>query len=281
LSVLVSSVTRYLRIAIKYRFELLVEAIYLAAMMLAFGFIGLIFLGSSSDVMSYSFQSFIMVNIFFWAFMEKGYLEATKVVPEEARMGTLGTLMNNNVSPLTLIVSQMIARSVLSGSVAVIVFLPVFIYMGFASLEPMSVAYLGVVMVLSWIYMLTVAILMGSLALMFKKIGSTAAVFLQVFKVGSGFFFPVATFSKAGWPFTLLPGLLRLIPITTGLEVGRDIIILGKLPSPSGAYLSLSGVSLDPLLLMLGGVVTGVGISLAFYRHVEGRALRSGMFEHY
>lgn len=281
LSIFISNTLRYLRIAFKYKFELFIEATYLIAMMIAFGFIGYLFMGSSSDVMDYSFQKFIIVNIFVWAFIEKGYLEATRIIPEEARMGTLGTLINNNVSPLTLIISQMTARSMVNSLIAVIVFWPVFTLLGIGSIGLTGLGYLLVVILLCWLYMLTVAIIMGSLALMFKKIGSTAGVFLQVFKVGSGFFFPVATFSIAGWPLSILPEVLRIIPVTTGLEVARDIIILGKLPEASDAYLSAFGVSLDPLVLMFGGVIAGVIISVSFYRYVERKSMKWGMIEHY
>lgn len=281
MSVLFSNVVRYLRIAFKYKFELAVEATYLIAMMIAFGFIGYIFLGGTSDVMEFSYQEFIVVNIFVWAFMEKGYLEATRIIPEEARMGTLGTLMNNNVSPLTLIISQMVARSIVNGIVAIAVFVPVFIYLGIGTVDPLSLGYVSVLIIISWMYMLTVAIIMGSLALLFKKIGSTAGVFLQVFKVGSGFFFPVSTFVKAGWPFLVLPDILRIIPVTTGLEWIRRILILGELPRADGAWFSAFGVSLDPVILMIGGVIAGIVISVGFYRFIERKSMEWGMVEHY
>jgi ABC-type polysaccharide/polyol phosphate export permease len=281
LSLIFSNILRYLRIISKYRFELVVEAGYLIAMMIAFGFIGYIFLDSDSTILPYSFQKFIVVNIFVWAFMEKGYLEATRIIPEEARLGTLGTLLNNNVSPLTLIVSQMAARSILNGFVAVLVFVPVFMYLGVGSMDLVGMVYLAAVLLLSWLYMLTVAILIGSLALLFKKIGPTAGVFLQLFKVGSGFFFPVETLRNVGWPFTFLPAVLRIIPVTRGLEVARDIIILGKVPDGEGALLSISGVSLDPIVLMVAGVVAGLFISVGFYRYIERKSMKLGMVEHY
>ncbi len=281
MSILLSNILRYLRIAYKYKFELLVEATYLAAMMIAFGFIGYIFLGGTSDIMEFSYQEFIIVNIFVWAFMEKGYLEGTRIIPEEARMGTLGTLMNNNVSPLTLIISQMVARSMVNGAVALLVFIPVFAYIGIGTLDPLALGYVSVLIIISWMFMLTVSIFMGSLALLFKKIGSTAGVFLQVFKVGSGFFFPVSTFAKAGWPFTLLPDALRFIPVTTGLEWIRDILILGRLPSEKGAWISALGVSLDPVVLMIGGVILGILISVGFYKIIERKSMEWGIIEHY
>lgn len=275
-----SNVVRYLRIAFKYRFELLVDGAYLLAMMVAFGFIGNV-VSPDPQFLNYSFQTFILVNIFFWAFMENGYIEATRIIPEEARLGTLGTLMNNNVSPLTLIVSQMAARSIVNAFIAIAIFLPVFAFLGIGSLTMEGLAYLSVVILLSWLYVLTVAVLMGSLSLMFKKIGATAGVFLQMLKVGSGFFFPVAAFSAYAWPISELPDLLRIIPVTKGLEVARDIIILDKLPSSQRSFLSLSGVSLDPILTMFVGVAAGLVICVAFYRFVERKSMMWGMMEHY
>jgi len=280
LGALTSSVVRYLRIALKYRFELLVDAAYLIAMMVAFGFIGNV-VSTNPKFLAYSFRTFILVNIFFWSFMENGYMEATRIVPEEARLGTLGTLMNNNVSPLTLIVSQMAARSILNALIAIVVFLPVFFLLGIGSIDLPGLAYLSAVIFLSWLYVLAVAILMGSLSLMLKKIGAAAGVFLQVLKVGSGFFFPVAAFSTFVWPLSELPSLLRIIPVTKGLEVARDIIILGRLPGSEGSFLSVSGVPLDPILIMVTGVAAGLVISLAFYRFVERKSMKLGMIEHY
>jgi ABC-type polysaccharide/polyol phosphate export permease len=281
---MISTITRYLRIAFKYRFELVVDAGYLIAWMIALGFIGFVFLGKS-EILPYEFQVFILVNIFFWAFMEKGYLEATRVIPEEARMGTIGTLMNNNVSPLTLIIGQMTARSIINAIVAIVVFIPVFYYL---RMEEMIVApeinnmlYLMVIMVISWLYMMTIAILMGSLALMFKKIGSTAGVFLQILKVGSGFFFPVQAFATVDFPLIgLLPDLLRIIPITRGLEVVRKVIILGELPGSEDAFIPALG-ALDPIIFMLFGLVAGILISLKFYHYVEQRSISLGVTEQY
>lgn len=281
MSVILSNTARYLRIAFKYKFELVVDGGYLIAWMIAFGIMASA-LFRESQHLAYSFRAFILVNIFFWAFMEKGYIEATRVIPEEARMGTLGTLMNNNVSPLSLIAGQMAARSMLNAVIAVVVFIPVFGYL--ERIEPLTAVnflYLLIVVLLSWIYILTVAILMGSLALLFKKIGSTAGVLLQIFKVGSGFFFPVAAFGDMGWPLTYLPDLLRLIPVTRGLEVARDIIILGKLPGAEGSWFVISGISLDPIILMAVGVAAGIFISLSFYRYIEGKAMRLGIIEQY
>jgi len=280
LAILASNVARYLRIILKYKFELVVDAAYLGATMIAFGFIGNV-VSPDPRYLDYPFQTFILVNIFFWAFMENGYVEATRIIPEEARLGTLGTLMNNNVSPLTLIVSQMAARSIVNAFMAVAIFLPVFALTGIRSPSLGGLGYLAVVILLSWAYVLTVAVLMGSLSLMFKKIGATAGVFLQVLKVGSGFFFPVAAFASFAWPVSALPGLLRIIPVTRGLEVCREIIILGRLPTSQDSLLALSGVSLDPILLMTAGVAAGVLICVAFYRWVERRAMTFGAIEHY
>ncbi len=280
MAILASNVARYLRIILKYKFELVVDAAYLGATMIAFGFIGNV-VSPDPRYLDYPFQTFILVNIFFWAFMENGYVEATRIIPEEARLGTLGTLMNNNVSPLTLIVSQMAARSIVNAFMAVAIFLPVFALTGIRSPSLGGLGYLAVVILLSWAYVLTVAVLMGSLSLMFKKIGATAGVFLQVLKVGSGFFFPVAAFASFAWPVSALPGLLRIIPVTRGLEVCREIIILGRLPTSQDSLLALSGVSLDPILLMTAGVAAGVLICVAFYRWVERRAMTFGAIEHY
>jgi len=284
LSVMLSTITRYLRIAFKYRFELVVDAGYLIAWMVALGFIGFVFLGKS-DVLPYEFQVFILVNIFFWAFMEKGYLEATRVIPEEARMGTIGTLMNNNVSPLQLIVGQMTARSIINAVVAIVVFIPVFYYLHGEGMivtpELPEIVYLVVIMLLSWFYMLTVAILLGSMALMFKKIGSTAGVFLQILKVGSGFFFPVQALADINFPLIdLLPNLLRIIPITRGLEVVRQVIILGELPGADDAFIPALGM-LDPIVFMILGLAAGIVISLRFYRYVEKRSITLGVTEQY
>ena len=284
MSIIFSTITRYLRIAFKYRFELVVDAGYLVAWMIALGFIGFVFLGKS-DILPYEFQVFILVNIFFWAFMEKGYLEATRVIPEEARMGTIGTLMNNNVSPLHLIIGQMTARSIVNAIVAIVVFAPVFYYLRgegmIADLEALNLLYLIIIMILSWLYVLTIAILMGSLALMFKKIGSTAGVFLQVLKVGSGFFFPVQAFATLEFPLlNYLPDLLRIIPVTRGLEVVRQVIILGELPGREDAFIPALG-ALDPIIFMVLGLAAGMVISLRFYRYVEHRSMSLGVTEQY
>jgi ABC-type polysaccharide/polyol phosphate export permease len=281
---MISTITRYLRIAFKYRFELVVDAGYLIAWMIALGFIGFVFLGKS-EILPYEFQVFILINIFFWAFMEKGYLEATRVIPEEARMGTIGTLMNNNVSPLTLIIGQMTARSIINTIVAIVVFIPVFYYLRMEDMivtpELNNMIYLVVIMVISWLYMMTIAILMGSLALMFKKIGSTAGVFLQILKVGSGFFFPVQAFANVNFPLMdLLPNLLRVVPITRGLEVVRKVIILGELPGREDAFIKALG-PLDPIIFMLLGLAVGIVISLRFYRYVERRSISLGVTEQY
>ncbi len=280
MSIVVSNVARYLRIAFKYKFELVVDAGYLIAWMIAFGFMAS-YLFKESEYLDYSFRAFMLVNLFVWAFMEKGYIEATRIIPEEARMGTLGTLMNNNASPLTLIVGQMAARSIVNAIIGIAIFIPVFAFVErIGPIDAVGFAYLLVAVFLCWVYMLTLAILMGSLALMFKKIGATAGVLLQLFKVASGFFFPVAAFGGMAWPLNHLPNLLRVVPVTRGLEVARDIVILGKVPGPDG-LISVSGVSLDPIIVMIVGVVAGVVISLNFYRFVERKAMQMGIIEQY
>ncbi len=282
MSVLLSTTIRYLRIAFKYKFEIVVDAGYLVAWMISFGFIGEVFMGAKAGLPGGDYTTFILVNILFWAFMEKGYLEGTRVIPEEARMGTLGTLMNNNVCPLSLITGQMIARSLVNAVIAVAVFLPIFtLVVELPPLTGIRLGYLTVVIFLSWFYVLAVTILIGSLALMFKKIGSTAGVLLQVLKVGSGFFFPVATFGDAGGIFALLPGLLRILPVTTGLETAQRILILGELPPVEDALVVISGISFDPILMMIGGVVAGMLVSVFFYRYVERKSMEWGMIEHY
>ncbi len=280
MSILFSNIMRYLRIALKYRFELLIDAAYMVAMMIAFGFLGVV-VKSDAQFMPYSFQKFILVGIFFWTFMEKGYVEATRVIPEEARLGTLGTLMNNNVSPLSLIVGEMAAWSILNSMIVLALFVPVFFYLGLAEISALGVGYAVIMLILSWLYILAVAILMGSLALMFKKIGAAAGVLLQALKVGSGFFFPVAAFSAFPWPISVLTGVLRIIPVTRGLEVSREILIQGKLPMAEGSLLSAFGVSFEPIISMAGGVVLGFIVSIHFYRLVERKAMRLGMIEHY
>jgi ABC-type polysaccharide/polyol phosphate export permease len=263
---LASTVIRYLRIYGKYKFQICMDVLWLLILMTIFGFMGLIF-EPKEGLLPYEFHKFFLVGILFWGFFEAGYSEAVASINEEASMGTIGFLFTSGISPLTFMVGRMIAATfkslILLGSIV----LPILLYLGIIAPTLEYTLHLAVSLFFSWLFVLGVAIVMGSITLLFKKIGGTAGIVLQGIKIASGFYFPPKALPALAYRY------LKFFPPTIGLEITREIMILG---SPQELSLLL-----DNIVFLLLGTMAILIFSLIIYKKVEWWARKSGALEHY
>ncbi len=261
-----STTVRYLRIYKKYRFRLVMDVLWLFVNLLIFAFMGEV-IEPKGAVISYSFTSFFMVGILFWSFFEAPYVNAVMAIPEEASSGTLGILYTSGVTPLKVIVAQMLSSTLIFGVVGMLVVLPAVVFIGAIDIFSISynlLALLIPILAVSWLFMLAVSIAFGSLALLVKKLGGTATVIIQGLKILSGFFFPIA-----GFPAVIKP-LIAKLPVTIGLGMARDILILN----------TTSNV-LDNMFWMCSGTLFFLLLSYAIYTSAERKARLNGTIETY
>jgi ABC-type polysaccharide/polyol phosphate export permease len=259
-------VLRYLRIYKKYRFRLVTDILWIFVNLLTFIFMGSVIMPATGTI-SYSYTSFFMIAILFWTFFEATFVNAVMAVPEEASNGTLGILYTNGISPLKVIVGQMLASTLIFGLIGFFIVFPIVVFTGVIdifSISYMNLAIMLPVLAVSWAFMLAMAVTFGSLALMVKKMGGTAGVIAQGLKITSGFFFPIV-----GFPAIIRP-IVEKLPITIGLEMSRNIMIL-----------NVAENLLDNMFWMCSGTLFFLLLSYVIYSSAERKARRNGTIETY
>jgi len=261
-----SATATYLRIYGKYKFRLVTDIVWIMVNVLTFAFMGGV-IEPKAGTINYSFTEFFMVGILFWTFFEAPYINTVMIVPEEAGNGTLGILYTNGVTPFRVMVSQMLSSTLINVLLALFVVFPIIVFVGAINIYSLSYPLLLLlvpVLVVCWFFMMAVGIIFGSLALLVKKLGGTAGVVVQGLKIASGFFFPIV-----GFP-TIIQPIVEKIPITIGLSMTRDILILK----------TVSNV-LDNMFWLCSGTIFIFLLSYAIYMSAERKARLLGNIESY
>jgi len=119
-----ATTVRNLRVIFKYKFEIFINISWLILDIIAFSLLGHIVESTSVDL-EYSLRDFLLVGVFFWAFFGKSYDDTVNCIPEEASRGTLGFLLTNNVSFVTLLTARAAAASIISAVVALCIIFPI------------------------------------------------------------------------------------------------------------------------------------------------------------
>lgn len=171
-------------------------------------------------------------------------------IPEEASRGTLGFLLTNNVSFVTLLTARAAASSIISAVVAICIIFPILALLDVLQLQWLLLAM--VIFFLCWLFMLGVSLLVSSVNVLFKRIGLFSALFLWSLKILSGYFFPVEALDD------FVPGLSFMamsLPTSAGLQLIRWVLIIGA-PPPEMIWNALTSLLIGTTAVMVAAIIT-------------------------
>ncbi len=245
-----ATTVRNLRVIFKYKFEIFINISWLILDIIAFSLLGHIVESTSVDL-EYSLRDFLLVGVFFWAFFGKSYDDTVNCIPEEASRGTLGFLLTNNVSFVTLLTARATASSIISAVVAICIIFPILAVLDVLQLQLQWLLLAMVIFFLCWLFMLGVSLLVSSVNVLFKRIGLFSALFLWALKILSGYFFPVEALDD------FVPGLSFMamsLPTSAGLQLIRWVLILGA-PPPEMMWNALTSLLIGTTIVMVAAII--------------------------
>jgi len=111
LAVVAAAGRRYLKLDLKYRFELTVNASLLMANIISFGLLGHFVVASNKELVSYPYHLFLLTGIFYWTVVANGFTSSLVALHEEMERGTIGDLVSNGVPAAGITLSRMIVST--------------------------------------------------------------------------------------------------------------------------------------------------------------------------
>ncbi len=266
LSVLKNAVERYIRVDLKYKFQILTDIVWVMLNIIAFGLLGNIVSGVNVDMNGQSLRDFLLVGVLFWAFFDRAYTDTVETIPEEASRGTIGFLVTNNVNILTLLVSRNISSTIKTFLYTLLV-IPILFFLGVFKFSILSIPIIVGTFMLIWLFMVMISIFISSFNILFKRVTPFAQMLLYGLKIASGYYFPIQALDA------YIPGVSGLafgLPVVSGLYLVRDVAISNDTSNLIG-YLSS---------MLLGTIVMGA-IALITYKMLEKKSQKWGTLEFY
>ncbi|MEM4699670.1 MAG: hypothetical protein QXT74_01810 [Candidatus Nezhaarchaeales archaeon] len=278
LAVIAAASQRYLKLDLKYRFELTVNALILSANIVSFAIMGGFVVASNTELVSYPYYLFLLTGILYWTVVANGLVTSLSTLYEETERGAIGFFLSNGVSPAAIVVSRMIVSTVEALGLSFITAVPALLILSGGtcpalSTSPSWVAKVLVALAVPWLFMLAVAITLTAVQLVFKRIGGLAGAVHYVFGVVSGLYFPPQAIPMVGeW--------LAKLPTAIGLRAFRELLIFGE---ARGFELSLERLA-TPLTdewLLLFATAAFLITSLVLLAKVERLTMKWGTIEQY
>ena len=266
------AVRRYLKLDLKYPFELFTGILLFIAPIVAFSLLGYLLTASSHASLSgLSYSQWVVSGFLFWALIGWGYDDAVATVQDEISKGTVTFLISSGLSPTLLVVARSIASTLKALMLSLLVILPASSLLDFSlSLDHASIAALAISLVPSWMFMLSLSMMFSSMAYITKKLGTAPYMLKYALQVLSGFFFPVGALGALSSAFNL-EGLLDFFTLKRGLDVFRSVVVTGIPPA-------ITASDLIPLLLVPSIML---GLALLASSLIQRLALELGLFERY
>lgn len=278
LAVIAAASQRYLKLDLKYRFELTVNASILAANIISFSIMGGFVVASNVELVSYPYYLFLLTGIFYWTVVANGIVASLSTLYEETERGAIGFFLSNGISPATIVVSRMIVSTVEALGLSAITAVPALLILSGGacpafSASPTWVVGVLVALAMPWLFMLAMAISLTAVQLVFKRIGGLAGAVHYVFGVVSGLYFPPQAIPVVGeW--------LAKLPTAIGLRAFRELLIFGE---ARGLELSLERLA-TPLTdewLLVFVTIAFLVASLILLAKVERLTMKWGTIEQY
>ncbi|RLF16458.1 MAG: hypothetical protein DRJ97_01015 [Thermoprotei archaeon] len=276
LNVMLASMKRFLKLDLKYRFELGVDALLLVANIVSFGILGHFVVSSNAELVNYPYYVFLLAGILYWTMIASGFNSGIIALREEAERGTIGFLLSNGVSPAVITLSRMMVSTLEALGISAAIALPaIYLLSGGAYPKPPSspicLLEAAVAIALPWLFMASIAIALTAIQLMFKRIGGLAGAVHYALGVASGLYFPVQAVPLAG-------KILEGIPTTIGMSAMRELIVYGRIKA-----LSLSSMltPFTPAWSLLVTPLVALALSAAILLKIERLTMRWGTIEQY
>jgi len=141
MTVVKNSIIRYIKIDLKYLFQIGTDVIWFILDIVAFAFLGS-FMDNKTNTSELGLEglnmvTFMLIGVLFWSFFSRAYEDTVNTIPEEASRGTIGFLVTNNINLSVLLISRNIASTIKTGLMAVLIILPILlVYPGIAGPTP-------------------------------------------------------------------------------------------------------------------------------------------------
>ena len=273
LTVVKFSVIRYIQVDLKYKFQLLTDAVWFSIDILTFTILGGIFDTLADPKLlleagiDYNFKNFLLVGVLFWAFFHRSYEDTVNNIPEEASRGTIGFLVTNNINISTLLIARNIASSVKTAVMTVVFIFPPLLLLGvFRDISIYDLPYILISFAICWFFMLAVSVMISSLNIIFKRITPLALMILYGLKVFSGYYFPLEV---VNYEYGNITGPFKAIPIVKGLYLVRDLVANKN----TDMMATFSSMIIGTFLMLI--------VAYAIYKFLERVSQKRGSLEFY
>jgi len=219
---IVSIAKRYMNLDLKYKFQLAMDALVIAGNFIGFGIIGL-FLEARGNVLpeGYTFEKFMLTGTYLWTIMARTYDECIRLLVEESSRGTIILMIESNITITQMLLGRALASTLKYTLITSTLGLPILKYIGALNVNINYISILILSFTCSWIFIIGLSMILVAMTLIFKRIGLISVSVMEIVMMAIGFYFPVELLPKQLWPIT------GIIPFTIGMQLFRDIMILG------------------------------------------------------
>ncbi|RLF09537.1 MAG: hypothetical protein DRJ97_05770 [Thermoprotei archaeon] len=273
LNLALCAIQRYLKLDLKYPFELATNLAIFVAPIVALSLVGYVFTASShAPLEGMSFTQWVLSGFLFWSIIGWGYDDAVATVQDEISKGTVTFLISSGLSPSLLVLARSVASTFKAALISLLILVPAASCLGFAfNLSHGSSLILAAALLSSWLFMLALSMMFSSIAYLTKKLGTAPYMLKYALQVLSGFFFPVGALGAVFSSAFNLEHILQFFTLKRSLDLFRLVTVKGAVPSLG--LMDLVPLALTPALLLL----------LAFLASmlVQRLALELGLFERY
>lgn len=220
---IVSIAKRYMNLDLKYKFQLAMDALVIAGNFIGFGIIGL-FLEARGNVLpeGYTFEKFMLTGTYLWTIMARTYDECIRLLVEESSRGTIILMIESNITITQMLLGRALASTLKYALITSTLGLPILKYIGALNVNINYISILILSFICSWIFIIGLSMILVAMTLIFKRIGLVSVSVMEIVMMAIGFYFPVELLPKQLWPIT------GIIPFTIGMQLFRDIMILGS-----------------------------------------------------
>src|SRR5437667_6072848 len=264
---------RYLKISFKYKLEFIFNTLWTVMNVAAFALLGF-FVSAQAGLLppGEAFYQFLLIGVFFWSIWGAQISETVSVIQEEATRGTLGLMISYNMSISEIFLSRMIASTIRTTLIAMILIYPVLYVLNIG----LPLVYFPIaifVFFMTSFFIFGLSQLIGSLTLVWKRLGVLPGIFEVALKMVTGMYFPTKTFGS-------LAGYVSSVPLATGLDLMRDLMIL-KTPYPAVGNSVYSGSLTTLSLSMIIGSLIIFAISIIVLKKCEFISRKNGTIDQY
>lgn len=273
LKIITATAERYIKLDLKYKFQFILDSIIIAMNFLGFGIMGF-FMQARGDVLpeEYTFERFILVGTYMWTILTKIYDDCTKVLQEEANRGTLTLLLGSNITTPIMLSGRALASTIKYVMLASMFGVPTLYFVGALNLKLEHIPLAILCFICSWLFIIGLSAILTAFIMIFKRIGMLTVSIMETLMFAIGFYFPIEILPRELWP------ILGVIPFTIGLQIFRDILILGRTrPMIKGVYSSLQ----IGIIKMVLGAIIFLAIAFLIMMQITRLAQKWGTIEQY